>query len=89
MIFQLPSPHRSRHPLVRLLSMLAGLAMIGVLLVFGLVVAGILMIGGALFLVWRQWRTRHVAPAGRTRPAEANVLEGEFVVIHDKAAAQH
>ncbi|HET8764272.1 MAG TPA: hypothetical protein VFM52_03540 [Rhodanobacter sp.] len=90
MIFQLPAPRRSRHPLVRALSLLLGLAMVGLLLVFGLVVAGILMVGGAVFLGWRQWRQRHApAVASRPRPTAANVLEGEFVVIHDKPAAQH
>lgn len=83
MIFQLPTPRRPRHPLARLLSMVAGLAILGVLLVFGLVVAGILMLGGVVFLIWRQWRNRHAAPATRPRTASANVLEGEFVVIHD------
>ena len=90
MIFQLPAPRRSRHPLVRALSLLLGLATVGLLLVFGLVVAGILMVGGAVFLAWRQWRRRHAPTAApRPQPTAANVLEGEFVVIHDKPAAQH
>ncbi|MEI7035737.1 hypothetical protein [Fulvimonas yonginensis] len=79
--FQLPSP-RSRHPLVRALSLLVGLAVVGVMLVFGLVVAGVLLVGGGLWLALRQWnRARAVgraAPAAGTRP---QVLEGEFVVL--------
>lgn len=90
MIFQLPAPRRFRHPLVRALSLLLGLAMVGLLLVFGLVVAGILMLGGAALMAWRHWQRRHAPPAATPpRQPAANVLEGEFVVIHDKPAAQH
>ncbi|TAL75300.1 MAG: hypothetical protein EPN56_05515 [Rhodanobacter sp.] len=85
MILQLPISRRSRHPLVRALSLLLGLAMVGLLLVFGLVVAGILTVGGAVFLLWRQWRLRH--PRATVPPphqSPANVLEGEFVVLHER-----
>ena len=55
MRFTLPSPRRSRHPLVRALSLLVGVALVGVLLVFGLVVAGVLLVGGGLLLAVRHW----------------------------------
>lgn len=84
-LFQLPS-HRFRHPLARALSLIVGVALLGVMLVFGLVVAGVLLVGGGLWLALRQWnRARAVgraAPAaGGTRPP---VLEGDFVVLHDR-----
>jgi hypothetical protein len=82
--FQLPSS-RFRHPLARALSLVVGLALLGVMLVFGLVVAGVLLVGGGLWLALRQWnRARAV---GRARPvaggSHAQVLEGDFVVLHD------
>jgi len=82
--FQLPSS-RSRHPLARALSLVVGIALLGVMLVFGLVVAGVLLVGGGLWLALRQWnRARAV---GRPQPVGANpraqVLEGDFVVLHD------
>lgn len=89
MRLHLPSPRRSRHPLVRALSLLLGIAMLGVLLVFGLAVAGVLLIGGGLLLAWRLWkqaRTPLAAAAKPNKPA-ADVLEGEFVVIRQGPVA--
>jgi hypothetical protein len=89
MRFHLPSPRRSRHPLVRALSLLLGIAMLGVLLVFGLAVAGVLLLGGALLLAWRTWKQVRVpvAPAARSNKPAADVLEGEFVVIRQGPVA--
>lgn len=89
MRFHLPSPRRSRHPLVRALSLLLGVAMLGVLLVFGLALAGVLLLGGGLWLAWRQWQRARVPLAAMTRsnrPAP-EVLEGEFVVIRQGPVA--
>ncbi|AIF46857.1 hypothetical protein [Dyella japonica] len=83
MRFSLPMPRRSRHPLVRALSLLVGLAVVGVLMVFGLVVAGVLLVGGAVVFALRQWSRKRgaVSPAGgRTHRPE--VIEGEYVVLH-------
>ncbi|MBB6186555.1 hypothetical protein HDE77_000901 [Rhodanobacter sp. MP7CTX1] len=82
---------RSRHPLVRALSLLLGVALIGVLLVFGLVVAGVLLVGGGLLLAWRQWtRGRQInqttTPGANHQP---RVLEGEFVVIQQGRPVAH
>ena len=83
MYFSIPSMRRSRHPLVRALSLLLGVALIGVLLVFGLVVAGVLLVGGGIVLALRSW-THSRTPATAAAPNAAHqptVLEGEFVVI--------
>ena len=87
MRFTLPSPRRSRHPLVRALSLLVGVALVALLLVFGLVVAGVLLVGGGLLLAIRHW-TRKSNASGRAPRGSANmhqpeVLEGEFVVLHE------
>ena len=83
MRFSLPMPRRSRHPLVRALSLLLGLAVVGVLMVFGLVVAGVLLVGGAVVFAVRQWSRKRAAmsPAGH-RVHKPEVIEGEFVVLH-------
>jgi hypothetical protein len=84
MHFFMPPLRRSRHPLVRVFSLLVGVALLGALLVFGLIAAGILLVGGCVLLVWRQWQRRgHPAAVSNVPPANrpSNVLEGEFVVI--------
>jgi hypothetical protein len=78
------SIRRSRHPVARFLSLLLGLAVIGVLLVFGLVVASVLLVGGVILLAVRQWKqasapAKPVSSAAQGQPA---VLEGEFRVLH-------
>ena len=76
-----PLGRRPRHPLARFLSLLLGLAVIGVLLV-----------GGAIVLAIRQWKlgqapaTEPDRGAGKPQPA---VLEGEFRVIHQGRPVTH
>jgi hypothetical protein len=89
MHFAMPSMRRPRHPLARALSLLLGVAVLGVLLVFGLVVAGVLLVGGVVLLAVRQWKQGRasVKPmASNTQPA---VLEGEFVVIRQGRPVAH
>jgi Flp pilus assembly protein TadB len=91
MYFSMPSMRRSsRHPLVRALSLLLGMAVIGVLMVFGLVVAGVLLVGGTLLLAWRQWtRGRQVRQAVPGATHQPQVLEGEFVVVQQGRPVAH
>jgi hypothetical protein len=94
MRFVFPPVRRSRNPLVRALSLVLGLALVGVLLVFGVVVLGVLMAGGLVFLAVRQWKLAHghVAAAAQPSPAkpkDPNVLEGEFVVIRQNNPVHH
>jgi len=99
MRFVLPPIRRSRNPLVRALSLVAGLALLGVLLVFGVVVLGVLVAGGLVFLAVRQWKLARAGIAGggahaRTAPAsraarDPNVLEGEYVVLRQDHPVHH
>ena len=100
MRFVFPPIRRSRNPLVRALSLVAGLAVLGVLLVFGVVVLGVLVAGGLVFLAVRQWTLAAarangtVAPQSQSQPHAArahdpNVLEGEFVVIQQGRPVHH
>jgi hypothetical protein len=95
MSFVFPPIRRSRNPLVRALSVVAGLAVLGVLLVFGVVVIGVLLAGGLVFLAVRQWKlTRNGAPrasqpSAAHAPQDPKVLEGEFVVIHQRDPVHH
>lgn len=88
MRFVLPASRRARHPLARALSVLLGLAVIGVLMVFGLVVAGVLLVGGLVLLAIRQWKmaTRPAAVRGTHR---TETIEGEFVVLREGRGAAH
>jgi len=82
MRFSLPMPRRSRHPLVRALSLLVGLAVVGILMVFGLVVAGVLLVGGTLVFALRQWsRKRGAVSPASPRAHQPQVIEGEYVVL--------
>jgi hypothetical protein len=95
MRFVFPPVRRSRNPLVRALSVVAGLAVLGVLLVFGVVVIGVLLAGGLVFLALRQWKlarggTTAAAQPSAARPAQdPKVLEGEFVVINQRDPVHH
>ena len=82
MAFSLHSMRRPRHPLARALSLLLGLALLSLLLVFGLVVAGVLLVGGGVLLAWRYWTARgRLHKPTAPRQGHPQVLEGEFVVI--------
>jgi len=91
MYFSMPSMRRPRHPLARFLSLVIGIAVIGVLLVFGLVVAGVLLVGGGVLLALRQWKqARSVTNPGQANSAhQPAVLEGEFVVIRQNRPVTH
>ncbi|WEN16104.1 hypothetical protein PY254_05380 [Rhodanobacter sp. AS-Z3] len=91
MYFALPSMRRPRHPLARALSLLLGVAVLGVLLVFGLALAGVLLVGGIVLLAVRQWKRGHApaTPASSGGHAQPAVLEGEFVVIQQGRPVAH
>ncbi|ODU30792.1 MAG: hypothetical protein ABS97_20975 [Lysobacteraceae bacterium SCN 69-320] len=84
---------RSRHPLLRVLSALIGLVLVGAALVFGFfLVLGLAAVGAAIWAV-RQFN-RPATPAAATtaqprataQPASAGgVIEGEFVVVREPA----
>lgn len=83
MHFALHAPRRSRHPIARALSVVIGLAVVGILMVFGLMVAGVLVVGGVLLLAIRQWKQGALSKNRRARPnANPEVIEGEFVVLN-------
>ena len=69
------TPRKPRHPLVRLAFGLAGIALLAVLLVFGVVIgAAMLAAGLAMRLLGRRGRT----PAASAR---GDVLDGDFRVV--------
>ena len=80
---------RSRHPLLRALSALIGIVLVGAALVFGFfLVLGLAAVGAAIWAV-RQFNkpaapaaTASVPPRATAQPASAGgVIEGEFVVV--------
>jgi hypothetical protein len=80
---------RSRNPLARALSLVVGIALVGVLLVFGLVVASVLLFGGAVVLGLRQWNRRNKPAPAAARAQSSDVIEGEFVVLQQRRHATH
>jgi hypothetical protein len=89
MLLASPS-NKSMHPLLRAVSLLLGLALLGLLLFFGLVAAGILLVGGGVLLAWRQWKKLRNPPGkGGTTTARPPVLEGEFVVLSSERRSTH
>jgi uncharacterized membrane protein YdbT with pleckstrin-like domain len=95
MRFAFPPTRRSRNPLARALSVVAGLAVLGILLVFGVVVIGVLLAGGLAFLAIRQWKLARAGVTAAPQPSAAHatpdpkVLEGEFVVIRQHDPVHH
>jgi hypothetical protein len=52
-------------------------------MVFGLVVAGVLLVGGAVVFALRHWsRKRATVSSVGGRAHKPEVIEGEFVVLH-------
>jgi uncharacterized protein (DUF58 family) len=82
---------RSRHPLARVLSLLIGVAVLGVLLVFGLMVAGVLLVGGVVLLAVRQWKLSRspVTPGTGEHARPAAVIEGEYKVLRQGRPVTH
>ena len=77
---------RARHPLVRLLAFVIGVAVLLVVLAFGFFAAVALAIGGAVFVLLNALRTPQQPPdAAPARPAPAGVIEGEFKVVREPA----
>jgi hypothetical protein len=79
---------RARHPLVRLLALVVGAAVLLVVLAFGFFAAVALAIGGAVVVLLNALRTpqqrpAHAAPAAQ---APAGVIEGEFKVVREPSA---
>jgi hypothetical protein len=81
MRFSLPSMRQPRNPLVRIASLLIGIAVVGVLLV-----------GGVVLLALRRSTPRAGARVSSTTAGAArqqDVLEGEFVVVRRGRGVTH
>jgi hypothetical protein len=78
---------RPRHPLLRILMALVGLALVGGVLVLGFfALLAFAFIGGIVALTRAIART-HSGAVSPPRPATtARVIEGEYVVVDDPAA---
>ena len=74
-MFSLQPP---RHPLARLALGLAGLVLLGFFTVFGLVAASVVL---ALFALRRLYFTLRGERPGYARPADRDVIEGEYSVV--------
>ncbi|HEY0180925.1 MAG TPA: hypothetical protein VGC30_15020 [Dokdonella sp.] len=79
---------RLRHPLVRLLSGLVGVAALLMLLALGALTVLVIALGGGAFLLARALRRtrRSAAAAGGLARARSAIIDGEFTVV---AGARH
>ena len=82
-----------RHPLLRVLAAVIGIAVLGFLFVFGLLAMATLLVVGVIMLGLRQWRA-HRGSQGSTHGAAApppppGVIEGEFVVVQSPHQTTH
>ena len=80
-----------RHPLARLALTLLGLAVFGVLLVFGFFAFLALAAIGAVLMLVGAWRNRHrqQRPDAPDQPHDPDVIEGEYVIIHERRDRTH
>jgi hypothetical protein len=85
MRFVLFPPSRHRHPLVHALAVLLGLALISMLLVFGVFVGAAILGVGAILLTLRMLLGRRTATSA-TQNSPTQVLEGEYVVIQRRTS---
>ncbi len=77
-------PRQSMHPVLRVLLMLVGAAVLATLLIFGAVAFVAMFALGGITLAVQRWRTGHDSASGTAetaQPRDARVLEGEFVVV--------
>lgn len=78
--FHLPRP---RHPLARLAWLAIGVVAIASALLLGAIVLAVLVVGGALWMLWRNLRSvlgGQAAMRPSTSPA-SGVIDGEFTVL--------
>lgn len=72
------APRRPRHPLLRLLFAVVGIALLLVLLVLGVFVGAAMLLGGTL---WQAWARR--TPSASAPLAREGVIDGSFRVIDE------
>ena len=67
------APRKPRHPLLRVVLGFAGLAVLGVMIVFGVFVGAAMLLAGVGLRLWRQ--------RGRQVRRDASVVEGEYRIV--------
>lgn len=72
------APRKPRHRVLRVVFGIIGLAVLALLLMFGVVVGAAMIAAGVLFKLWKQ-RGKHALNAGAAR--DARVLDAEFRVV--------
>lgn len=67
------TPRKPRHRVLRVVLGIVGVALLAVLVMFGLFVGAAMIAGGLLFKLWKQ--------RGKPVARDARVLDGEFRVV--------
>lgn len=91
MRFDLPSPRRSQPLLTRIAVSIAALVCLGILVAIGTFALAILVVLAIAWLIWFRWRVHKLRKqaAGQADQPHASrdgpdVIEGEYVVIHER-----
>lgn len=77
-------PRQSMHPVLRVLLILAGAAVLATLIIFGAMALLALFAVGGITLAIQRWRAAHGKAPSSTdanRAQDTRVLEGEYVVV--------
>ena len=77
------APRKPRHRVLRVVLGLVGVAVLAVLVMFGLFVGAAMIAGGLLFKLWKQ-RGKPLAQGNArrdSRVSDGRVLDGEFRVV--------
>ena len=81
-------PFRPRNPLARVaLAVIGAGLLVGVLVLGFFALVALAVIGGIVAVIRAVSRAQAVQPP--KRPADSQVIEGEYAVIHDSQAVRH
>ncbi len=92
MRFVLPPSRQTQNPLVRIAAAVVAVACLGVLIPLGALALAVLLAGGLICYAWFRWRVyRMRRQAAKNKPDAENsdVIEGEYVVVHEHREHTH
>lgn len=86
MRFVPPPVRRPQSLLARVLAAVAAVIVLGASIVLGAIALGILLVGGIAWLIWFRWKLHRLRKQSGEHavPAPDGVIEGEYVVVHER-----
>ena len=74
--------------LTRILTVLGGVILLVVGLMFSLVILAAVAVAGLAAWGWFRWKTRELRKAMKQRPAGGHVIDGEAIVVDESRSAR-